>query len=121
MAHYAFLNEKNIVVQVIAGRDEDEVVDGVSDWEAYYSEVTGFSVLRTSYNTRAGVHYDSETGLPSEDQSKAFRKNYAGKGFSYDPDRDAFVPKQPDDSWTFNEETCQWDCPPELLPPEDQE
>ena len=51
MAHYAFLDENNIVTEVIVGRDEDEVVDGISDWEAYYGEFRGQTCKRTSYNT----------------------------------------------------------------------
>ena len=48
---------------------------------------------------------------PSSDQSKALRKNYASIGYTYDKDRDAFIPPKPEESWTLNETTCQWDCP----------
>ena len=102
MAHYAFIDENNIVTQVIVGRDEDEVVDGISDWEAHYAEVYGQRCLRTSYNTSAGVH--SSGGTP-------FRKNYAGIGYTYDEARDAFIPPKPFESWTLNEETCIWEAP----------
>lgn len=102
MAHYAFIDENNIVTQVIVGRDENEVVDGISDWEAHYSEFSGQRCLRTSYNTIAGTH--REGGTP-------FRKNYAGIGFIYDESRDAFIPPRPYPSWVLNEETCQWDAP----------
>lgn len=102
MAHYALLDENNIVINVIVGRDEDEIVGGVSDWESYYSEVTGLTALRTSYNTMANHHLGG--GTP-------FRKNYAGIGFTYDNSRDAFIPPQPFASWNLNEETCQWDPP----------
>ena len=102
MAHYAYLDENSIVTQVIVGKDEGE--DGVN-WEDYYGAV------RTSYNTRGGVHYDSETNEPSIDQSKALRKNYAGVGYLYDPIRDAFIPPQPFASWILNEDTCLWDAP----------
>ena len=102
MAHYAYLDENSIVTQVIVGKDEGE--DGVN-WEDYYGAV------RTSYNTRGGVHYDSETNEPSIDQSKALRKNYAGEGYLYDPIRDAFIPPQPFASWILNEDTCLWDAP----------
>ena len=102
MAHYAYLDGNNIVTQVIVGKNEGE--DGI-DWEEYYGAV------RTSYNTRGGIHYDSETNEPSTDQSKALRKNYAGVGYSYDPARDAFIPPQPFASWILNEDTCLWDSP----------
>lgn len=101
MAHYALL-ENGVVTQVVTGRNEDEIVDGISDWEAHYSEVTGLTALRTSYNTYGGVH--SEGGTP-------FRKNYAGIGFTYDEARDAFVPPKPYESWVLNEDTCLWEAP----------
>jgi hypothetical protein len=104
MAHYAFIDENNIVTEVIVGRNEDEITDGISDWEAHYAEFrTGFRCLRTSYNTFAGVH--KEGGIP-------FRKNYAGIGFHYDEQRDAFIPPKPEGEWTLNEETCQWEVVP---------
>lgn len=102
MAHYAVLDSNNIVTQVFVGKNENE---GNMNWEEYYGAV------RTSYNTRGGVHYDPETNSPSADQSKALRKNYAGIGFTYDSDRDAFIPPKPFDSWVLNEETCLWDSP----------
>ena len=79
MAHYAQLNSENIVVAVFVGRDEDDLADGVTNWETYYAP-NGYTVKQTSYNTRGGVHYDPETGEPSEDQTKALRFNYAGIG-----------------------------------------
>jgi len=102
MAHYVVLDENNIVVDGFVGKNEGE--DGV-DWEQYYN------AKRTSYNTKGGIHYDPETNEPSTDQSKAFRKNYAGIGYTYDKTRDAFIPPQPYPSWTLNEETCLWDSP----------
>ena len=92
MAHYAFLDENNIVTQVITGRNEYEVVDGISDWEAYYGSRRNQVCKRTSYNAN-------------------IRKNYAGIGFTYDEDRDAFIPPKPFDSWVLNEETCLWEAP----------
>ncbi len=110
MAHYAELNEDNIVTQVFVGKHEDDLVDGVTDWEDYYAPA-GHTVKRTSYNTRGGVHYDPETGEPSEDQSKAFRGNYAGIGFTYDEELDAFIaPKPSDDAW-LDEATFTWVVP----------
>ena len=102
MAHYVVLDENNIVINGFVGRNEGE--DGV-DWEQYYN------AKRTSYNTRGGIHYDPETNEPSVDQSKAFRKNYAGLGYTYDESRDAFIPPKPYESWTLNEETCLWESP----------
>ena len=67
--------------------------------------------LRTSYNTRGGVHYQPNSNTPSADQSMALRKNYAGIGYTYDPVRDAFIPPKPFESWVLNEQTCLWDAP----------
>lgn len=112
MAHYAFIDENNAVVEVIVGRDEDEVVDGISDWEEYYSSKReGLTAVRTSYNTHGNVYYDPETKEPAEDQSKAFRKNYAGYNYIYNSDLDAFIPPKPFDSWVLDEETCVWEAP----------
>jgi len=109
MAHYAFIDENLVVIEVIPGRNEYEIVDGVSDWEAHYGNFRGQVCVRTSYNTRGGVHYTD--GEPSEDQSQAFRFNYAGIGFTYDADRDAFIPPQPYASWVLDEDTCLWVAP----------
>jgi hypothetical protein len=99
MAHYAFLNENNIVTEVIVGKDEGE--DGV-DWEQHYGAFRGQTCKRTSYNTHGGVH--SGGGTP-------YRKNYAGIGYTYDAGRDAFIPPQPFASWQLNEDTCLWNAP----------
>jgi hypothetical protein len=106
MAHYAELNEDNTVTKVRTGADEEFV-----DLEKIYTERFGKVHKRTSYNTKGGIHYNPETKEPSIDQSKAFRKNYAGVGYTYDKTRDAFIPPQPYPSWTLNEETCLWDSP----------
>jgi hypothetical protein len=114
MAHYALVDENNVVVQVITGRNEDEIVEEVSDWEAHYSEVTGYNAIQTSYNTLGGVHYGvDEDGnrIPSKDQTKALRKNYAGIGYTYDEERDAFIPPKPFESWVLNEDSCLWESP----------
>lgn len=105
MAHYAFINGENIVVEVIPGRDEDEIVDGISDWQEYYSSKrVGLVCLRTSYNTWANEH--ASGGVP-------FRGNFAGKGFTYDETLDAFIPPQPYPSWTLDKSTFQWVAPSE--------
>lgn len=114
MAHYAFLDENNIVTEIIVGKDEGE--DGI-DWEQWYGEFKGQVCKRTSYNTLNGIYYDQTTRQPSEDQSKAFRKNFAGLGYTYDFSRDAFIPPQPYSSWFLNEQKCSWE-PPVPLPNE---
>jgi hypothetical protein len=106
MAHYAFLNMQNIVTEVIVGKDE---TDGPTNWEMHYGNFREQVCKRTSYNTRGGVHYTN--GEASDDQSQAFRKNYAGIGYTYDETRDAFIPPQPYDSWTLNETSCLWEAP----------
>ena len=111
MSHFAKLDENNIVVFVTKGRTSS---DGK---EAELTARTGDVYKQTSYNTRGGVHYNPETGEPSADQTKAFRKNYAGLGYTYDAARDAFVPPQPYASWVLNETTCLWDAP--VAMPED--
>ena len=106
MAHYAFLNMQNIVTEVIVGKDE---TDGPTNWEMHYGNFREQVCKRTSYNTKGGVHYTN--GEASDDQSQAFRKNYAGIGYTYDETRDAFIPPQPFDSWTLNETSCLWEAP----------
>ena len=96
MAHFAKLDENNVVVFVTAGRDED---DGK---EAELTARTGDVYKQTSYNTRAGVHLLG--GTP-------FRKNYAGIGYTYDAARDAFIPPKPSADATLDEATCQWIVP----------
>jgi hypothetical protein len=99
MAHYSFLDENNLVTEVIVGKDEGE--DGI-DWEEHYGSFRNQTCKRTSYNTYGGVHTNG--GTP-------FRKNYAGIGYTYDAQRDAFIPPQPFASWTLNESTAQWEAP----------
>lgn len=97
MAHFAQLDENNVVQQVIVVSDADAV-----DGETFCQNLLGGTWKQTSYNTRAGVHLLGQT---------PFRKNYAGIGYTYDAQRDAFLPPQPFASWTLNEETCQWEPP----------
>jgi hypothetical protein len=94
MAHFAKLDAKNEVVFVTVGRD-DEV-------EGELTMRTGAVYKQTSYNTRGGVHLLGGTPL---------RKNYAGIGYTYDAQRDAFIPPKPFPSWVLNETTCLWDAP----------
>jgi hypothetical protein len=99
MAHYALLDENNVVTWVITGNDEDFVHEGVESWEDYYGTFHNQKCLRTSYNTHAGIH--SGGGEP-------FRGNFAGIGFTYNEDLDAFIPPRPGDSWVFDEATFSW-------------
>lgn len=96
MSHFAKLDENNLVIFVTVGRQED---DGK---EAELSQRTGDIYKQTSYNTLAGVH--TLGGTP-------FRKNYAGIGYTYDDERDAFISPKPFDSWVLDEATCQWNAP----------
>ena len=67
--------------------------------------------IQTSYNTRGRIHYEINSNIPSQDQHRALRKNYAGIGYTYDRQRDAFIPPKPHESWILNEETCLWENP----------
>lgn len=107
MAHYAFITSPTdgslpVVTQVIVGRDEDDLAEGVTSWEDYYGNIHGQRCLRTSYNTRAGEHV--EGGTP-------FRGNYAGIGYEYHEDIDGFVPPKPFESWVLNESTFTYEAP----------
>jgi hypothetical protein len=97
MGHFARVNVTGKVDRVIVA--EQDFIDTLPDSALY---------LRTSYNTRGGVHYDPATGEPSADQSKALRKNYAGIGYAYDSARDAFIPPKPHDDAVLDEATCLW-------------
>jgi hypothetical protein len=109
MSHFAKLDENNQVIFVTVGRQED---DGL---EAELTARTGDVYKQTSYNTYGGVHYSQEyvngQRVPSADQSKALRFNYAGIGFTYDPELDAFIPPKPFESWVLDEATCLWEAP----------
>ena len=100
MAHFAEVDENNIVTRVIVA-EQDFINSGAvgesSNW------------VQTSYNTRGGIHYTPNSNEP--DDGIALRKNYAGVGFTYDSDRDAFYTSQPYPSWTLNEDSCQWESP----------
>lgn len=101
MGHFAKVSNGIVTRVIVAEADffNNFVDDSPGQW------------IQTSYNTRGGVHYTPNTNEPSEDQSKALRKNYAGIGYTYDSTRDAFIPPQPFNSWTLNEDTCLWDSP----------
>lgn len=101
MAHYAKVQNGTVSQVIVAEADFfDTFVDSSpGQW------------IQTSYNTRGGVHYEPNTNTPSEDQTKALRKNYAGIGYTYDATRDAFIPPQPFASWILNETSCLWEAP----------
>ena len=104
MAHYAFINENNIVTEVIVGKDEDDLdtlPEGFADWEEWYGDFRGQTCKRTSYNTIANTH--TGDGTP-------FRGNYAGIGFTYDTENDVFYPPQPYPSWTLSADWV-WEAP----------
>ena len=109
MAHYALLDENNIVVNIITGIDENQLIEGI-DTETWYGNFHNTTCKRASYNTMAGVHLFG--GTP-------FRKNYPQIGYTYDEDKDAFIPPKPEDfpSWILNEEKCIWEPP--IPKPED--
>jgi hypothetical protein len=91
MAHYAFLDENNIVTEVIVGRNEDEIVDGVSDWEAHYGQIRGQKCKRTSLHGN-------------------IRRTFARVGSRYDETADAFILPSPFPSWELNAE-LDWVSP----------
>jgi hypothetical protein len=91
MAHYAFIDENNFVTEVITGKDETELIEGLTP-EEWYGNFRNQTCKRTSYNGN-------------------YRKNYAGIGYTYDPERDAFIAPQPFTKWILNEDTCRWEAP----------
>lgn len=100
MAHYAHINEENTVDQVIVAEQDFIDSGAVGDPNTW---------IQTSYNTRGGIHYSSETNEP--DDGIPLRKNYAGIGHTYDSVRDAFIPQKPFESWVLNEESGTWETP----------
>lgn len=92
MAHYAFLDDDNIVTEVITGRHEWEVVDGVSDWEEWYGNYRGQRCVRTSYNA-------------------TIRANFAIIGARYDDEHDVFILPCPGDGWILDD-AFHWQPPP---------
>lgn len=107
MAHFAKLGVGNIVESVVVVHNDELLVDGV---EQEHKGVEFLNNLfnersvwkKTSYNTHGGIHKSGGT---------QFRKNHAGIGYTYDGDRDAFIPPSPFPSWTLDEETCRWEAP----------
>lgn len=97
MAHYAFLDENNVVIEVIVGKDETELIDGLTP-EQWYGNFRGLTCIRTSYNNN-------------------IRKQYAGIGFTYDADADVFIVPQPFPSWSLDE---NYDWQPPIAKPNDE-
>ena len=107
MASFAKIGLNSKVIEILSVNNEvlkdsngvEQEVNGID----FLTKLTGYPVWKqTSYNTHGGVH--NNNGTP-------FRKNHAGIGYSYDEDRDAFIPKKPFNSWTLNENTCLWNAP----------
>ena len=117
MAHYAKISNNNIVEQVVVVNNEDTLDENGNESEIigvhFLKNLLGLETtwLKTSYNTKGGIYRHSITNEPLEDQSKAFRKNYAEIGYTYDEQRDAFIPPKPFPSWILNEFSCLWEAP----------
>lgn len=107
MSHFAQIDENNIVVQVIVAEQDFIDSGAVGDPSKW---------IQTSYNTRGGVHYNAE-GRP--DGGEALRKNYAGIGYTYNKEMDAFIPPKPFPSWVLNGSTALWDPPVPLPSPKE--
>jgi len=107
MASFAKIGLNSKVIEVLSVNNEvlkdsngvEQEVNGID----FLTKLTGYPVWKqTSYNTHGGVH--NNNGIP-------LRKNHAGIGYTYDEDRDAFIPKKPFNSWILNEDTCNWEAP----------
>ena len=107
MASFAKIGLNSKVIEVLSVHNDvlkdsngvEQEVNGID----FLTKLTGWAIWKqTSYNTKAGVHI--EGGIP-------FRKNHAAIGYTYDEDRDAFIPKKPYNSWILNEQTCNWEAP----------
>jgi hypothetical protein len=99
------LNGKVIEVQSLVNEvlHDSNGVEQESIGIDFLTKLTGYPIWKqTSYNTHSGVHNNGETPL---------RKNFAGIGYTYDEDRDAFIPKKHYNSWILNEDTCNWNAP----------
>jgi len=112
MAHFVKLDDNNIVTTVEVVSNDIAVTEQAGiDFQRNHHNEPDANWKQTSYNTIGGVHYEPNSLTPSADQSKAFRKNYAAIGDTYDPVRDAFIPPKPFNSWVLNETSCTWDAP----------
>jgi len=116
MASFAKIGLNSKVIEVLSVNNEvlkdSNGVEQENIGIDFLTKLTGWAVWKqTSYNTKAGSHYLSDNSSLSNTQEKAFRKNFAGIGYTYDEDRDAFIPKKPFNSWILNETTCLWESP----------
>lgn len=106
MARFAQIDDENIVIQVVVLDDKDTQDSEGNEVESigikYLTDGFGGTWKQTSYNTKEGKHLNGKVPL---------RKNYASVGFTYDETRDAFIPPKPFNSWTLNEEICDWEPP----------
>ena len=102
MAHFAKIDEHNLVIQVVVVADSDAPTEAKGQTFLQNLYKTNDTWKKTSYNTFGGKH--ELGGTP-------FRKNFAGIGYEYDSDRDAFIPQKPYNSWVLNEDTCLWEAP----------
>ncbi len=112
MAHFSKLDENNVVTltEVVHNNDAPTEEVGIQFLKDLYQQPNGVW-KQTSYNTKAGIHYAEAYTVQSEDQSKAFRKNFGTIGYTYDESRDAFIPPKPFPSFTLNETSCTWEAP----------
>ncbi len=110
MASFAKIGLNSKVIEVLSVKNEvlkdsngvEQEVNGID----FLTKLTGYPIWKqTSYNTVGGVHNNNGTPL---------RKNHASIGYTYDENRDAFIPKKPFNSWTLNENTCLWESPVNL-------
>ena len=116
MAYFGKLNSDNVVMTVLKVDDADCLDSNNNESEevgvTFLQNSTGWtSWKQTSYNTKEGKHYSSDGNTLSETQNKAFRKNYAGIGYTYDSTKDAFIPPKPFSSWVLNETKCVYEAP----------
>ena len=114
MAHFAKLGVNGKVIAVIVVANSDTInASGVEDENVgiqFLERSTGWPLWKkTSYNTRGGKYYNQDGS--EGDQSKAYRGNYAGIGYTYDEDNDIFIPKKPYASWNLNVSTASWEPP----------
>jgi len=120
MPHYAEIDSINTVVRVLVVPDNDHTHGRAQEYLANDLGLGG-TWIQTSYNTRGGIHYTQIPAFDDKGNMKGFmlsadgtnglRKNYAGVGYSYDPDKDAFIPPKPYPSWILNEFSCLWQPP----------
>ena len=101
MGHFAKVVEGKVTQVIVAE----------SEFFTTFVDTSPGEWIQTSYNTRGGIHYEPNSNIPSQDQRRALRKNYAGIGYTYDQQRDAFIPPRPYVSWILNENTCLWEPP----------